>query len=166
MARLPEALSSHDKALAIRRRLIEADPSTPSYRSDLADTLRRRGVALQKCGRPAEAALTFRQAIAVLQELTNPNCSDFKRMARCQSLLSGVAREAGSGLTAAEGRAAADAAIDSLRRAVATGQLDPAEMRTTPDFDPIRSRPDFQAIFNDLAFPADPFARAEPTRPD
>ena len=32
--------------------------------------------------------------------------------------------------------------------------------KTDPDFDPLRSRPDFQALLMDLAFPVDPFARA------
>ena len=32
-------------------------------------------------------------------------------------------------------------------------------LKTDPDFDSLRSRPDFQALLMDLAFPADPFSK-------
>ena len=95
-----------------------------------------------------------------------PDWGDLYNMACAQSLLSGITSEAGSGPTAPDGRAAADAAMDSLRRAVAAGYRDVAHMRADPDLDPIRSRPDLRLLHDDLAFPADPFARAEPTRSD
>jgi hypothetical protein len=34
-------------------------------------------------------------------------------------------------------------------------------LRFDLSFDPLRSRPDFQALMMDLAFPADPFASAK-----
>ena len=34
-------------------------------------------------------------------------------------------------------------------------------MRKDPDLDPVRSRPDFQMLFMDLAFPKEPFARVK-----
>jgi hypothetical protein len=34
-------------------------------------------------------------------------------------------------------------------------------MRTDPDLDPLRSRPDFQLLLMDLAMPAEPFARGD-----
>ena len=59
----------------------------------------------------------------------------------------------------AEGRAAADRAMRVLRQAVAAGYYNAAHMAKDPDLDPLRSRPDFQILMMDLAFPADPFAR-------
>ncbi len=159
MGHLAEASSSFDAALAIHRKMVEADPSTPSFRSEMAATFRRRGIAMQKCGRPADAASDFRQAITLYQGLTKPTPGDYYNIACYQSLLSGVAAEAGSGPSAADGQATASEAITTLHRAVAAGWRDAAWMRSDPDLDPIRSRPDFQALFLDVAFPIDPFAQ-------
>ena len=146
------------RRLLIRRKMVEADPSTASHRSSLVHTFRRRGLAMQKCGRPADAVRDFRQSIIVLQELTGPSPWDYYNTACFQSLIVGVAADAGSGLTSAEGRVLAEEAMSNLHRAVAAGFLDADLMRTDPDLDPIRSRPDFQALFRDVAFPTDPFA--------
>jgi serine/threonine-protein kinase len=154
-----EALESFDKGLLIQRQMVEADPSNASSRTSLANTLRHRGIAMQRCGRPADAVADFRQSIAILQGQKEPSPGDDYNMACAQSLLSGVAREAGSGLTAAEGRAAADAAMAALHRAVAAGWRDPAWAQFGPALVPIRSRPDFQLLLMDLAFPAEPFSK-------
>jgi hypothetical protein len=74
-----------------------------------------------------------------------------------QALLAGAAANPGSGLTAAEGRAEANRAMSALRRAVAAGYRNLAHMQTDTDLDPLRSRPDFQALMMDLAMPTDPF---------
>jgi hypothetical protein len=54
---------------------------------------------------------------------------------------------------------AADRAMAAMRCAVAAGWNDVARMRHDPHLDPLRNRPDFQALILDLAFPADPFAQ-------
>ena len=53
-----------------------------------------------------------------------------------------------------------------LHKAVAMGYRNLDAFRTEDALDPLHVRDDFQVLFNDLAFPADPFARAEPARPD
>jgi eukaryotic-like serine/threonine-protein kinase len=150
MGKPSEAMASFDEALAIHRKLVTANPSTSSYRSNLAGTLRRCGIAMQKCNRRAEAESAFRQSIAVLRELPKPSPSDHYNIACYQSLLAGVVA-AGSG--------EADNAMESLRRAVAAGWRDLTLMRKDSDLDSIRSRPDFQLLMLDLAMPADPLAR-------
>jgi serine/threonine-protein kinase len=154
-----EALSSFDKALSIQRPLVEADPSKPSYRSNLARTLRCRGVALQRCGRPAEAVSDLRRSIGILRGLGGPTPVDYFDLARTQSLLSGLASTSGSGLTATDGQAAADEAMSSLRQAAGARWRNATWMAAEPDLAPIRSRPDYQALLLDMAFPADPFTR-------
>ena len=116
---------------------------------------------LRKCGRPAEADSAFREAITILEGLANPRAIDIYDIACNQSLLAGVASEAGSGLSAADARARADEAMESLHRAVAAGYRQAAQMRADSDLDPIRARPDFQMLMLDLAFPAEPFARPD-----
>jgi serine/threonine-protein kinase len=64
-------------------------------------------------------------------------------------------------MTASEGRAEADRAMEWLRRAVAAGYHNVANMRSDANLDPLRSRPDFQLLMMDLEFPDDPFARGD-----
>ena len=78
----------------------------------------------------------------------------------CESLLSGVASEAGSGLAAADGEAEAAKAIDCLRRAFAAGWKRLDYMRADTDLDPIRSRRDYQVLILDYGFPTNPFGPA------
>jgi hypothetical protein len=145
--------------------MVDADPSNALSRTGLANTLRLRGIAMQRCGRPADAVSDFRQSIAVLQGQKELSPRDYYVIACAQSRLSGVAREAGSGLTLAAGRAAADEAMVTLRRAVAAGWREAAWMMADPDLIPIRSRPDFQLLMMDLSFPAEPFSKnTEATR--
>jgi serine/threonine-protein kinase len=152
-----EARASFDAALAIERQLADGDPNASS--PSLADTLRRRGIAMQKCGRPAEAVQNLRQSIALLQALTEPTPYDYYCLARSHSLLSGVAAEAGSGLTAADGRAEADHAVASLQRAFAAGWNNLYWIRRDLELIPIRSRSDFQLLMMDMVFPAKPFSK-------
>jgi eukaryotic-like serine/threonine-protein kinase len=153
-----EALSWSDKAMAIHRKLVKADRSQQAF---LADSVRRHGIVLQKCGRPAQAVSAYREAIAVGEGLASPSPWDIYCLACSQSLLSGVAIDAGSGLTAAVGQVEADKAILSLHRAVAAGWRRPDQMRVDSDLDPLRSRPDFQMLMLDLAMPVEPFARPD-----
>ncbi len=161
MGKPAEAMASFDEALLIHRKLVAANPSTPSYRSDLARTLRLCGIAMQKCHRLAEAESVFRESITILRQQTKLSSGDYYDIACFHSLLSGIAALAGSGLTAAAREAEADNAMESLRRAIAAGWRNPAHMRTDPDLDPIRSRPDFQMLALDLAMPDNPFAQRD-----
>jgi eukaryotic-like serine/threonine-protein kinase len=152
-----QALPWTDKALAIQRKMVEAELSDSRYQ--LAGGIRRRGVTLQKAGRPAEAVSAFRDAIGILEGLASPTSGTVYDLACSQSLLSGLASDAGSGLTAAEGHAEADQAMKSLRRAVAAGWKDSAHMRADTDLDPVRNRPDFRALMMDLVFATKPFTQ-------
>jgi hypothetical protein len=66
----------------------------------------------------------------------------------------------GSGMTAAEGQAAADRAMEWLHRAVSAGWRNVAIMQNDHDLDALRSRPDFQLLMMDLESPSDPFSTA------
>ena len=116
---------------------------------------------LQKCGRTAEAVSAFREAIAILEGLAHPTRGNIYDLGCSQSLLSGVAPDAGAGLTAADGQAMADQAMNSLRRAIAAGWKLWTHMGADTDLDPIRSRPDYRMLELDMAMPADPFARPD-----
>jgi eukaryotic-like serine/threonine-protein kinase len=153
-----EAMTFLEKAEAIQRKLAAAEPPQQAYQTILSDGLRRRAITLQKCGRLAGAVAAFREAITVLDGLASPGPTEFYDTACNQSLLSALAPEIGSGLSDADGRAEADKAMASLRRAVAAGWSQAAQMRVDTDLDPLRSRADFGLLLLDLACPNEPFA--------
>jgi tetratricopeptide (TPR) repeat protein len=159
MGSASEAVSCFDEALVIRRQLIAADPAEPVYRADLASTLRRRALAMEQLGQLTQAVSDYRQAIASMREIKNPSAQYSYDTACSQSLLSGALRKMGTETAAADSRAAADQAINSLEKAIAAGWQDQAKLATDTDLDPIRSHPDFQPIMLNTGFPRNPFGR-------
>ena len=127
------SVDGQDSEVAETARPSDLDSSSDDPRQSLdsrgptqccANTLRLRGIVLTKCGRPAEAVSAFPRfdrglegAVERLRPLTITTSP-------AQSLLSGIASQPGSGLTAAEGQAEADHAMEALRQAVAAGWRD------------------------------------------
>jgi tetratricopeptide (TPR) repeat protein len=157
MGKLTEARESFDAAIATYGDLVESGPANASHRYELARGFRHRGVVMQKLGRPSDAVGDFRQSITKLKELAVPSPLSLYDLACAQSSLAGVSLEAGSGLSTVEGQAAAEAAMATLRRARGAGWHGLAELRSDPSLAPLRSRPDFQLLLMDLAFPPWPF---------
>ncbi len=155
------ALASFERAQAILQRLVAANPRHALSRSRLAASHSYVGMMRQRAGRPAEAAVEFRRAVAIMERLCElqPDAYNLYNLACFRSLLSGIAAQPGSGLTASEVSSLGEQAVEALRRAVAAGLHDLAFMRRDPDLDALRSRSDFQLLLLDLAFPDDPFAR-------
>jgi tetratricopeptide (TPR) repeat protein len=155
-----EALASLKKARALREVLAGDDHLlVTAYRSDLAVTLGHIGALERGAGLLLEAIASYRKAIALVENLRSPTPDDYYNLACYHSALAGIAARPGSGLTAAEGRAESDRAMDDLRRAAAAGFRMLSLMSFDHDHDPLRSRPDFQALMMDLSFSSDPFAR-------
>ncbi len=150
-----------DRARTIVLKVVAKALSERHSGSSQADLLRHVGGALWKCGRPAEAASALRESVGIFRSRAELKAADLYNVACSLSVLSGVAAEAGSGLTADEGRATADEAMTTLRRAVAAGWRDPYWLMADPELAPIRSRRDFRLLISDLSFPDDPFARIE-----
>ena len=68
---------------------------------------------------------------------------------RALVLLAGLAADAKSGVTAAEAAGFADKSVAALAVAVKAGWAYPSELKE-PDFDALRSRPDFQKLFAEV----------------
>jgi serine/threonine-protein kinase len=156
-----EALGAFERAMAIYRKLVEADPGAVLFRSRLAFCLGQVGGIHLEAGRPAEAAAAVRQAVAILERLPTLEPSNRYNLACGYAQLAGIATLPGSGMTPAEGRAAADLAMQWLHSAVAAGYRNVDLMRKDRDLDPLRSRDDFGLLMMDLAMPDDPFARPD-----
>jgi tetratricopeptide (TPR) repeat protein len=75
-----EALTSYRQALAIRRKLADADPSAAPLLSDLAQSYNDIGVLQNETGHPAEALASLERARAIFRDLAdaNPAVSQFQ----------------------------------------------------------------------------------------
>jgi tetratricopeptide (TPR) repeat protein/aminoglycoside phosphotransferase (APT) family kinase protein len=147
---LAEALAAYAKARDIRQKLADVHPTAPEYQRDVADSLYRFGLVQRRSGRPAAASASFRKAIGILEGLSTLTSQDHYNLACDYALLTGIAAEPGAKMTAAEGQAAADRALATLRRAIAAGYRNLDWMRRDTDLDPLRKRPDFQKMLADL----------------
>jgi serine/threonine-protein kinase len=159
--KLAEAVEAFERSIPIVQKLVDANPNVIRWQSELAFDLVYIGFLGAKAGRTAEAVASYRRAAAIWTRLSSRTPHDLYNLACTHSRLAGLAAEPGSGMMATEGRAEADRAMDWLRQAVAAGYRKLTFLRTDPDLDPLRSRPDFQLLLMDLAFPDDPFARGD-----
>jgi serine/threonine-protein kinase len=156
-----EALAAFERAIAICQKLTNAHPTVIRFQRRLAIALVHVGGIHLEAGRGAEAAPVIRQAVAILEGLPTLGPSDRYNLACGHVHLARIATMSGSAMTAAEGRAEADRAMQWLHRAVAAGYRNVALMQGDHDLDPLRSRDDFQLLMMDLAMPDDPFARPD-----
>jgi tetratricopeptide (TPR) repeat protein len=156
-----EALMEFELAIAIMQRLADANPSVMEWQTELANDLGFVGGIHLKAGRSVKAVASIRRAVGILARLPSRRPADLYNLACGHAMLARLAAEPGSEMTADQGRAEADAAIDWLRGAVAAGYRKLAFMRIDSDLDPLRSRPDFQLLIMDVAFPDNPFGGAD-----
>jgi hypothetical protein len=89
--------------------------------------------------------------VAILERLPTLEPTDRYNLACGHAQLAGIAALPRSGMTAAEGQAEAERAIEWLHRAADAGYRNVALMRRDADLEPLRSRPDFQLLMMDLS---------------
>jgi tetratricopeptide (TPR) repeat protein len=143
-----------EKALEQQRQLVRAAPSNLTVRAGEAAAIRHLGTALQGSGRPADAIEHYRRSVAQLESIERPSAANLYDMACCRALIAGAAAAPGSGLSPAEAEAEAAGAVALVRRAFAAGYGGLAWVRDLDtDLQPIRGRPDFQALMEELARP-------------
>jgi hypothetical protein len=79
------------------------------------------------------------------------------------ALLAGLGADPKSGITSAEATTFADQAVASLQDAVKAGWTQRDELKE-PEFDPLRSREDFQKLVKELEAKAAAAGRASPDK--
>jgi serine/threonine-protein kinase len=158
---LDESRKLHEAAIGNFRRCLQLVPESPEAHRMLASSQLDLAQALLDLGERAEASSAFREARATLDRyasLSTPSNWDPFTIACGYALLSAQAGKSDPVVSAEEGQADAERAMNELRRAMNRGGLNGARLRTAPDLDSLRSRADFQWLLLDLAFPAQPFA--------
>ena len=160
LGRTAVARDGYERAIAIRERLVQENPEVKLYRSHLAGSLRRRGLARRELGDPAGAAADARRALGLYDGLPSRTREEWYETACCHAALATLAGQPGAGISAAEGNEEAARAMDLLHKAVEMGYRDANAFRTESALDPLRDRDHFKVLMMDLAFPAEPFAKA------
>jgi tetratricopeptide (TPR) repeat protein len=69
LGRAALAQENYERAVAIGEKLVKADPETTRYRSQLANSVRRRGLMRLRNGDAGEAVADARKAAAFYEEL-------------------------------------------------------------------------------------------------
>jgi serine/threonine-protein kinase len=153
------ALDSLERALATQQGLADTHPSDIQIQRDLAVTHAVLGRFRRQFGRLSPALASYRDAVTIVERLPTEAPSDHYALASYHAALAGIAAQSGSGLSAREASAEAEHAIRALRSAAAAGYRNLGQLRDDTALNSLRSRPDFQHLLLDMAFPRDPMAR-------
>jgi tetratricopeptide (TPR) repeat protein len=159
LGRTAEAVAAFRNAIEEKRRALATGPKSKARIRSLGNHHLALAEAQRALGLPAEAAKTLwdnRQIWASDPDgLYDLACG----LAACIAPSGGDARGRGAieHLTGDQGNHA-DRAIEALEQAADAGFRDAARLCGDKVLAPLRSRDDFQALVNRLAFPRDPFA--------
>jgi serine/threonine-protein kinase len=156
LSRKVEARQSFERAQSILNELLKEIPVDASPMG-LGSAFNELGRTASASGWYTDAVAAHRRAVSIGRRLARAPIN-FYLLARDQSLLAGAASRPGSGVSAEQARAEADLAVADLRRAIEAGYREFASMRVDADLDPIRGRPDVQALLLGPSVPAQPFA--------
>jgi eukaryotic-like serine/threonine-protein kinase len=157
--RTAEALASYGQAVSTWEALISGHPKTVSYRVRLAHCLGILGLCRLRMEQIAQGRSDLSRSLSITETLPYQDLTALYNQACFAAKLSATAPKPGTEAANAEARGYADRAMKALKGAVASGMRDPQLLRTDHDLDLLRSRPDFQALMQDVAFPANPFTR-------
>jgi serine/threonine-protein kinase len=156
LGRYAEAEQSARASIEVNEALSREIPSSPYYRMRSGWSYGILGKALLRAGSRGEGLAMLRKAAAILETSNEP--WDLYNRA-CFLALASTGADPAEGPDAAERpRRDAAQAVAVIRRAIAMGHTDSSAWKNDPDFDSLRTRPDFQVLLMDLDFPADPFA--------
>ena len=158
--RLAEARATATGRSRCGRLVIKEFPEVLGYRIRMGECLVRSGQVRLDAGDIPGASADWRRAIAFYEGLGDRGGELALFEAGCHAMLSRAAGLSGSGMSAGDAAAEAGKAIAILKKCIAEGYHDP-ELENESCLDPLRGRPDFQLLMMDVAFPAEPFAKAE-----
>jgi tetratricopeptide (TPR) repeat protein len=155
LGRYAEAERSARTSIEVSEALAREVPSSSSSRVRVGERYGALGKVLLKVGSHAEGLAMLRKAVEIME--TSDDSNDLYNLA-CTLALASTVSEPGEGAAAAERQDRdRDRAAATIRRAIKMGFTNAEVFKNDPDFDSLRSRPDFQALLMDLAFPVDPF---------
>jgi serine/threonine-protein kinase len=159
LGRFDEAQQSARASIDLFEAIVREVPSSLYHRMWAGRAYGSLGKTLLKAKSRGEALAMLRKSVAILEASNDAN--DVYNLACTLALASTVADPLDGSAAADRQRRDADRAVATMRRAIEMGFASSDVLKTDPDFDSLRSRPDFQALVLDQSFPADPFARSD-----
>ena len=153
----PRRREAYERAIAIHERLANESPK-PWYRSLLAHSLRRRGLAVHDLGDTARAVADAQRALALYNALPSRSGEEWFETACCHAALAGNEGHDAAAGSPAGGEEEAARAMELLGRAAAMGYRNANAFRSESALAPLYRRPDFRLLMMDIAMPAEPFA--------
>ncbi|MDR3636576.1 MAG: serine/threonine-protein kinase [Isosphaeraceae bacterium] len=147
--RRAEALQSLGGARTTLEQLSADHPDFIAYQADLAENHLWTGAVYQDLGRSADALGELSKARELLERLPLGTDSAYA-LARTESRMAVLTDPAERGRQY-------ERAMTALRRAIAKGYRAFDVLQTDPCLNPLRARPDFQALLLDLQVPPNPF---------
>jgi eukaryotic-like serine/threonine-protein kinase len=164
MGRPSEAMSAYERALAIQEPLATAQPDNAIAQAETGTTLVDIGMHKARHADPAEGLRLCRLALERLERSHIPSPVILLAQARAHAQIGQLLNVPSGRMTGDlhdSPSAQLDSAVSLLQRAAASGFRDTKTLSIDAAFQPLRSRPDFELLILDLAFPADPFARRD-----
>jgi tetratricopeptide (TPR) repeat protein len=153
LGRSAEAREGFDRAIALMEQLVNENPAQTEFRSQFASMLCGRGLFRRDLRDPAGATADVRRALSLLEGVPSGSGEKWFETACCHAVLAGLAGQAGSSVSAAEGKAESDQALASLRKAVDAGYRAAADFRMYSALDALRKREDFKKLSEELEKP-------------
>jgi tetratricopeptide (TPR) repeat protein len=156
-----DAIAFAQKARTLLERLIAIQPGDASFRIDLAKSHNTLGRLLQQTGEPVEALRSFQRAVDLYESIPELDARNGYSLA-CNVALSipligvkngSVAEVDSSKLSKGDQlrrKRYGDRAVELLRQASLEGFPDLDVLRSDTDLDPIRDRPDFQTLMDEV----------------
>jgi eukaryotic-like serine/threonine-protein kinase len=155
------ALEKSEQARAILERLVAQFPGNPAFRIDLSRSYSFIGRLLQHEGAYADAFRSFQRAVDTLESCSQLDAENHHQLAvnlsHCISLIGASAEisppEDESKLSPGDRvrrQVYGKRAVISLNQAIAGGLVNLEVYQADPELDPLRDRPDFQKLLDEL----------------
>jgi serine/threonine protein kinase len=147
------ALQPFLESLEVSRRLVRENPAIPPLRRELLHNHQAVGDIQRELGREADAVQSHRQGIELLDALPRETARDLFNIACFLALCARPASDPGSAPSDAERgecRRHADAAMATLRQAMAAGYRNAASFKLRDELSALRNRDDFKAILAEI----------------
>lgn len=158
LERLDQSEVEFDLALGCYEKLVREFKAVTFYQTSLANCLIGFGAVRERQRRFGDALGLYKRSLAIWDHISAASPTELYNSACLSARMAALAHQPGAGLSAADGKAAEEKAMQKLLRAIGLGYRNVALISRDPDLNALRDRDDFKSLMLDLAMPADPFA--------
>ncbi len=137
------------KAADSNDKLLKTYPNDPDNRVHASELLSLQTKLALECKRPADVVKFYRKLLQ-MRDVKEPTADQLYNLACAHAQIAAAGAVSGSGMSAAEVKAEADQAMETLNRSVAAGFNDVENMRKDTDLESLHNRDDFKKLVERL----------------